>query len=104
MGPGVRRDDGKISHRRQHLVRTIIGIKLSAALLADRGAARGGGSVFRDAERAAEAVGAAAWLAGEGGAGGADADHQQGGGGDFNGQSLGVLPEGRDLASVVPIL
>ena len=45
MGPGVRRDDdvrALPSHRRQDLVAAVIRIKLSAALPADRGAARGG--------------------------------------------------------------
>ena len=65
------------SHRRQQLVAAVIRIKLSAALPLDRGAARGGGRALRDAERAAQAVGAAAGLAGgEGCAGGADADYQ----------------------------
>jgi hypothetical protein len=38
------------SHRRQHLVATIIGVEFSVALAADRGAARGGRRRFRDAE------------------------------------------------------
>ena len=67
-----------VSHRRQQLVAAIIGVEFSAALPLDRGAARGGRGVGRDAERAAQAVGAAARLAGgKGRAGGADAEHQQ---------------------------
>src|SRR5260370_36267155 len=93
------------SHRREQLVAAIIGVELSAALPADRGAARGGRSVFRDAERATQAVGAVAGLAGgKGGAGGADAEHQQGGGGNLDRQSHGwVLPSlDRDIVWFVP--
>ena len=63
------------SHRRQQLVAAIIGVEFSAALPLDRGTARRGRSAFRDAEGAAQAVGALAGLArGKGCAGGADAD------------------------------
>src|SRR5258708_11001933 len=92
------------SHRREQLVAAIIGVELSAALPADRGAAGGGRSVGGNAKRATQAVGAAAGLAGgKGGAGGADAEHQQGGGGNLDRQSHGrVLPSlDRDIVCFV---
>ena len=68
MGPGLRQDDqverATASHCREQLVAAIIGVEFSAALALDRGAARGGGCVLRHTERAAQAVGAAAGLAG----------------------------------------
>src|SRR6202022_3801592 len=73
------------SHRRQHLVPAIIGVEFSAALPSDRGAARGGGGVGGHAERAAQAVGALAHLAGgKCRAGGGDAEHQKCGGDDLD--------------------
>src|SRR3954452_2550779 len=91
MGPGLRRDDtvfvarNLASHRRHQLVPARACIKLAAALALDGGAARGGGCVLRERDRAAQAVGAAARLAGgEGGAVRGDADDEEGGGGDFD--------------------
>ena len=85
MGPGLRQDDetGSPSHRRQHPVAAIIRIKFSAALAADGGATRRGGSGFRNAEGATEAVGAFG-PGGVGRAGGTDAEYQQRGGNDLD--------------------
>src|SRR5260221_537840 len=80
------------SHRRQHLVAAIVRVKFSAALPLDRRTAGGGRGVGGDAEGAAQSVGTLAGLArGKGGAGGADADHQKCGGGDFDRQSHGAF-------------
>ena len=73
------------SRRRQHLVPAIISGELSAALPLDRGTARGWRGVRGDAEAATQPIGAAAGLAGGvGRAGGADAEHQQCGGGNLD--------------------
>jgi|HubBroStandDraft_2_1064218.scaffolds.fasta_scaffold404999_2 hypothetical protein len=71
------------SIRRQHLIAAGVGPKLPAALPADRGAARSGGGILRDAERAAQAVGAAA-AGGKASAGPAHAKHQKQGGKNFD--------------------
>ena len=53
-------------------------------MAADGGTARRGGSALRDAEGAAQAVGASPLAGGEGSTGGADAKHQQCGGGNLD--------------------
>ena len=76
--------------RRQHLVAAIVRVELAAALALDGGAARGWRGVLRQREGAAQAIGAAAALAGsKSGAGGGDADDEQGSRGDFDQQSHG---------------
>src|SRR5260370_1305046 len=75
--PGPRRFETAPSHRRQQLVAAIIGVEFSAALPLDRRTSCRGRSVRGHAERTAQAVGAAAGLAGgERRAGGGDAEYQ----------------------------
>src|SRR5258708_6448562 len=85
----------KSSHRRQQLVAAVIGVELSAALPLDRGTARGGRDVGRDAERAAEAIrGTPALAGGKRRACRRDAEHQKGCGDNLDRQSHGtVLPK-----------
>ena len=81
------------SHRRQQLVAAIIGVEFSAALMADRGAARRRRCVRRYAKRAAHSIGAVAHPScGESCAGRADAEQQKCGDSDFDQQSHGRFP------------
>src|SRR6266702_3997714 len=65
------------SRRREQLATAVIGVEFSATLPLDRGTTRGGRGVGGRAEGAAQAIGAAASLAGgKGRAGGGDAEHQ----------------------------
>src|ERR1700751_4595414 len=94
--PGLRRGDqekSKPSYIRQHPVTAVIGIEPPAALPADGGTAGGGGGILRHAKRAAQAVRAAADVAGgEGCTGSGDADEEQKCCNDLDGQSHGRGP------------
>jgi hypothetical protein len=79
------------SHIRQHPVAAVIGIELPAALPADGGAAGGRRGVLRHVGGAAQAVGAAA-APREGCTRSGDADEEQQGCDDLDGQSHGRGP------------
>jgi hypothetical protein len=84
---------GLASHRRQHLIAAIIGVKFSAALSADGSAAHGWRSILGSAERTTQAIGALARLTGgEGRARYADEAYKKRSGGDLDDQSHGQVP------------